>query len=129
MNTWSDDEIALRWWRLFPQRRNEDHSPEEPTEMDLNMIRHDAKGHLEKRRRLSDISWFMTRRATTTSCGNLRVSVKRVDGTNVPSRTNVPSLSSGWLAKLRKHLKPDLVLEPAWTRHFLQMVAEAENPA
>jgi REP element-mobilizing transposase RayT len=59
VNTWSDDEIALRWWRLFPQRRNEDHSPEEPTEMDLNMIRHDAKGLLEKRRRLSDISWFM----------------------------------------------------------------------
>jgi hypothetical protein len=27
--------------------------------MDLNMIRHDAKGLLEKRRRLSDISWFM----------------------------------------------------------------------
>jgi hypothetical protein len=23
VKAWSDDEVALRWWRLFPQRRNE----------------------------------------------------------------------------------------------------------
>jgi len=56
---WSDDEIALRWWRLFPQRRNADHSAAEPTEFDLNMIRNDTAGLAEKRRRLSDVSWFM----------------------------------------------------------------------
>ena len=56
---WSDDEIALRWLRLFPQRRNEDRTPAEPTEPELAMIRNDAKGLLEKRKRLSDISWLM----------------------------------------------------------------------
>jgi REP element-mobilizing transposase RayT len=56
---WSDDDVALRWWRLFPYRRNEDHSPAEPTEMELNVIRNDASGLAEKRKRLSEISWFM----------------------------------------------------------------------
>ena len=56
---WTDDEITLRWWRLFPQRRNDDHSPAEPTEFELNIIRNDAAGLLEKRKRLSDISWLM----------------------------------------------------------------------
>lgn len=56
---WSDDEVALRWWRLFPQRRNEDGSSAEPTEFELNAIRNDRSGLKEKRRRLKDISWFM----------------------------------------------------------------------
>ena len=56
---WSDEEVALRWWRLFPQRKNEDHSAAEPTEFELNVIRNDAGGLVEKRRRLSDVSWFM----------------------------------------------------------------------
>ncbi len=56
---WSDDEITLRWWRLFPQRRNEDHSAAEPTEFELNAIRKDKAGLKEKRKRLADISWFM----------------------------------------------------------------------
>ncbi len=56
---WSDDEITLRWWRLFPQRRNEDHSAAEPTEFELNAIRNDKAGLKEKRKRLADISWFM----------------------------------------------------------------------
>ena len=56
---WSDDDVTLRWWRLFPQRRNDDHSPAEPTEFELAIIRNDAAGLLEKRKRLSDISWLM----------------------------------------------------------------------
>ena len=56
---WTDDEVALRWWRLFPQRRNEDHSAAEPTEFELNAIRNDTAVLKEKRKRLSDISWFM----------------------------------------------------------------------
>ena len=56
---WSDDEIAQRWWRLFPQRRNKDHSAAEPSEFEFNLIRNDAAGLLEKRQRLSDISWLM----------------------------------------------------------------------
>jgi REP element-mobilizing transposase RayT len=59
VSAWSDDEVALRWWRLFPQRRNEDFSAAEPTEFELNIIRNDAAGLLEKRKRLSDISWLM----------------------------------------------------------------------
>jgi len=59
LKDWSDDEVALRWWRLFPQRRNGDGSPAEPTEFELNAIRNDTSGLREKRRRLKDISWFM----------------------------------------------------------------------
>ncbi len=57
--TWSDDEIAVRWWNLFPQRRLKDGSAAAPTEFELKHIRHDASGLKEKRRRLSNVSWFM----------------------------------------------------------------------
>ena len=56
---WSADEVALRWWRLFPQRRNANGTAAEPTEPELNAIRNDTSGLKEKRRRLKDISWFM----------------------------------------------------------------------
>jgi hypothetical protein len=49
----------VRWWNLFPQRRLKDGSPAEPTESELNHIRNDASGLKEKRRRLSNVSWFM----------------------------------------------------------------------
>ena len=58
VTTWSDDEIAMQWWRLYPQRRNADGSPAEPTECELNAIRSDTSGLNEQRRRLKDISWF-----------------------------------------------------------------------
>ena len=59
VKTWSDDEVALRWWRLFPQRRNEDGSAADPADVELNAIRNDTSGLKETRRRLKDISWFM----------------------------------------------------------------------
>ena len=59
VKTWSDDEVAVRWWNLFPQRRQQDGSPAEPTEFELNHIRNDASGLKEKRKRLSNVSWFM----------------------------------------------------------------------
>jgi len=59
VKTWSDGEVALRWWNLFPQRLRKDRSPEEPTEFELNQIRNDASGLKEKRKRLSNVSWFM----------------------------------------------------------------------
>jgi hypothetical protein len=59
VKAWSDEEVALRWWNLFPQRRRKDRSPEEPTEFELNQIRNDASGLKEKRKRLSNVSWFM----------------------------------------------------------------------
>jgi len=39
VKTWSDAEVAVRWWNLFPQRRLKDGSPAEPTESELNHIR------------------------------------------------------------------------------------------
>jgi hypothetical protein len=56
---WSDEEIARRWWNLFPQRRNKDGSPAEPAETELNHLMADAKILAELRARLSSISWFM----------------------------------------------------------------------
>jgi REP element-mobilizing transposase RayT len=59
VRSWSDDEIAVHWWRLFPQRRDGNGAAAEPLESELNSIRNDASGLKEKRRRLCDISWFM----------------------------------------------------------------------
>ena len=56
---WSDDEVALRWWRLFPQRRNKNGDPEEPEDHELLAIKGDPERLVEIRRRLSDISWWM----------------------------------------------------------------------
>ena len=55
----SDREVALRWWQLCPQRRNEDGSPAEPTEFEINAWTTDTQRNRELRRRLSDVSWFM----------------------------------------------------------------------
>ena len=57
--TWSDEEVARKWWMLCPARKNHDGSPAEPTEFELNSIRNDKTGVKEKRVRLSSISWFM----------------------------------------------------------------------
>ncbi|WP_246113067.1 hypothetical protein [Allorhodopirellula solitaria] len=35
---WSDEEVAQRWLRLFPARRNSDGGPAVPTRPELNMI-------------------------------------------------------------------------------------------
>jgi len=50
------EEVAKRWWSLFPQRRNKDGSPAEPADTDLN---HLIASVAELRQRLSSISWFM----------------------------------------------------------------------
>ena len=57
--TWSDEEVARRWLRLFPQRREKDGSPAEPTKPELQMIVNDPNVLAERRRRLSDLSWWM----------------------------------------------------------------------
>jgi hypothetical protein len=56
---WSDVEVARRWWRLFPLRRNEDGSPADPAAHELRMLTADADKLAELRRRLSSVSWFM----------------------------------------------------------------------
>ena len=44
---------------VFPQRRDGNGAAAEPTEPELNSICNDRSALKEKRRRLSDISWFM----------------------------------------------------------------------
>ncbi len=56
---WSDEEVARRWWNLYPGRRTPLGGPEVPTDAELKHIRLDTKGLQEKRKRLSSISWFM----------------------------------------------------------------------
>ena len=57
--SWSDDEAARRWWRIFPQRRDEDGNAADPMESDLRMLQADVKKVQEIRKRLSHVSWLM----------------------------------------------------------------------
>jgi hypothetical protein len=53
---WSPDQLAARWWALFPQRRCSDGSPAEATSHEL--VSSDT-AIADKRRRLANVSWFM----------------------------------------------------------------------
>jgi len=57
--SWSDEQVARRWWELFPSRRDKDGSPSEPTESDLAMTTSKPELVKERRRRLANVSWFM----------------------------------------------------------------------
>jgi hypothetical protein len=57
--TWNDEEVARRWLKLFPRRREKDGSPAEPSKPELDMIVNDPELLAERRRRLSDLSWWM----------------------------------------------------------------------
>jgi len=59
VKAWSDEEVARRWWNLFPSRRNKDGSPAEPADTDLKALTADPKVLAELRARLSSVSWFM----------------------------------------------------------------------
>ena len=59
VETWSDEDVARKWWMLCPARRNPDGSPAEPTELELKELRTNRRELREKRRRLASISWFM----------------------------------------------------------------------
>lgn len=56
---WGDEEVARRWWRLHPLRRNEDGSPAEPDPQEIAGLLADVEAIAEHRRRLSSISWWM----------------------------------------------------------------------
>lgn len=56
---WSNEEIAHRWLRLFPKRRDKDGNPETPSEPELNEILSKPQRVAVLRRRLSDVSWWM----------------------------------------------------------------------
>ena len=56
--SWSDEEVAVRWLRVFPGHRLEEHLAE-PTENDVKTLCRDKQRLAEIRNRLSDVSWFM----------------------------------------------------------------------
>ena len=55
---WSDEEVARRWLRLFPKRRDPDGSPAAPTPAEIHSIVSDPEALAARRGRLSDISWW-----------------------------------------------------------------------
>ncbi|MEZ6034080.1 MAG: hypothetical protein R3C17_13380 [Planctomycetaceae bacterium] len=59
VKTWSDDDKALRWWNLFPQRKNKDGTPAVATRRGARSYPQEFLELQEKRRRLSNVSWFM----------------------------------------------------------------------
>jgi REP element-mobilizing transposase RayT len=57
--TWQDHEVALRWWRICPTRRNENGDAAEPLPCELKLWLDDPAQMIELRSRLASISWFM----------------------------------------------------------------------
>jgi len=55
---WSDEDVAIRWLKIFPGRRIEEHLAE-PTEVDVKQLCADKQRIKDIRLRLSDVSWFM----------------------------------------------------------------------
>ncbi len=56
---WSDEDVAMHWWRLFPKRKKTDGTPEEPSDLELNKILGNVSLLKKRRERLSNVSWFM----------------------------------------------------------------------
>ena len=55
---WSDEDVAIRWLRVFSGKRLEEHLAE-PTDTDVQKLVNDSARLAQIRVRLSDISWFM----------------------------------------------------------------------
>jgi len=55
---WSAEEVARRWRRLFPRRREPDGTPAEPSELEIAELLRDLRQLEIYRNRLSSISWF-----------------------------------------------------------------------
>ena len=56
VHSWSDEEVARRWWFVCPERKNEDGSIPDPKPCELGLLLPKVD---EYRSRLSDISWLM----------------------------------------------------------------------
>jgi len=56
---WSDEDVARRWYRLHPWRRNEDGTPAEPEPCELAAIQAEPERVALLRRRLASLSWLM----------------------------------------------------------------------
>jgi REP element-mobilizing transposase RayT len=55
---WSDEEVALRWLRVFPGRRLDEHLAD-PTDIEVQDLANNRERITKIRQRMSDISWFM----------------------------------------------------------------------
>jgi hypothetical protein len=58
VDTWTDEEVAVRWLKVFPGRRVEEHLGE-PTDHEVQTLAANRERIAEIRERLSDLSWFM----------------------------------------------------------------------
>ena len=58
VSAWSDNEVAIRWLKVFPGRRLEEHLAE-PAENDVSILVNQPERMAIVRERMSDISWFM----------------------------------------------------------------------
>lgn len=56
---WSDEDVARRWWRLFPHRRDEEGRSADPQPHELELLMADPRSLAERRRRLGSLSWWM----------------------------------------------------------------------
>ena len=56
---WTDEEVVRRWWRLCPERKDEQRRPAEPTELEIQSLLSDPAQVAEYRKRLRSVSWFM----------------------------------------------------------------------
>ena len=56
VSTWSDGEVARRWWFVCPSRRNDDGSVPDPKPCEIGLLLQQVDQY---RSRLSDISWMM----------------------------------------------------------------------
>ena len=70
--TWSDEEVARRWWQVCPPRRHRDQSVPEPLPCEIALLMPMVD---EYRKRLSDISWLMR-----LACQKIAVRANREDG-------------------------------------------------
>ena len=59
VETWSDRDLAIRWLRLCPVRKDDQGNGLPPSEVEINMIANNAQRLTDIRTRLSDISWWM----------------------------------------------------------------------
>ena len=77
---WSDEEVAKRWWQMYPLRKNKDKTPAVPTEGELKMLMTPVRSK-QLRSRLSDISWWMRSLAVPPPNASLALTTK-MDGPN-----------------------------------------------
>ena len=72
VQTWSDEEVARRWWFVCPSHRNDDGSIPDPKPCEIGLLLPQVA---EYRRRLSDISWMMR-----LACQPIAVRANKEDG-------------------------------------------------